>query len=62
MKPLSVEVFQQEDSMVAVYLFPLSAEINKKDISVEFGALIGRISVTQSFNVQEMQFQGKLDL
>jgi len=61
-KPISVEVFQQEDSMVAVYLFPLSAEISKKDTFVEFGALIGRIAVTQSFNVQEMQFQGKLDL
>jgi len=61
-KPLSVEVFQQEDSMVAVYLFPLSAEINRKDVSVEFGALIGRIAVTQSFNVVDMQFQGKPDL
>jgi hypothetical protein len=61
-KPISVEVFQQEDSMVAVYLFSLSAEINKKDIAVEFGALIGRIAVTQSFSVAEMQFQGKLDL
>jgi hypothetical protein len=61
-KPISVEVFQREDSMVAVYLFPFSAEINRKDTFVEFGALIGRISVTQSFNVQAMQFDGKLDL
>jgi hypothetical protein len=61
-KPLSVEVFQQEDSMVAVYLFPLSAELNKKDAYVEFGALIGRISVTRNFIVPDMQFQGKLDL
>jgi hypothetical protein len=61
-KPISVEVFQLEDSMVAVYLFPFSAEIGRKDTYVEFGALIGRIAVTQSFTVQEMQFQGKLDL
>ena len=61
-KPISVEVFQQEDSMVAVYLFPFSAELKKKDGNVEFGALIGRISVTQSFNLLEMEFQGKLDL
>jgi hypothetical protein len=61
-KPISVEVFQQEDSMVAVYLFPLSAEINRKDVNLEFGALIGRISVVQSFNIQDMQFEGKLDL
>jgi hypothetical protein len=48
--------------MVAVYLFPLSAEINRKDMIVDFGALIGRISVEQHFIVQDMQFQGKLDL
>jgi hypothetical protein len=61
-KPISVEVFQQEDSMVAVYLFPITAEINRKDTNLEFGALIGRIAVQQKFNVLEMQFQGKLDL
>ena len=61
-KPISVEVFQQEDSMVAVYLFPITAEINRKDTNLEFGAIIGRIAVRQSFNVLEMQFQGKLDL
>jgi hypothetical protein len=61
-KPISVEVFQLEDSMVAVYLFPFSAELNRKDMSVEFGALIGRIAVSHFFNLQQMQFQGKLDL
>jgi hypothetical protein len=61
-KPIRVEVFQLEDSMVAVYLFPFSAEINRKDTYVTFGALIGRIEVVQNFNVQEMQFEGKLDL
>lgn len=61
-KAISCEVFQQEDSMVAVFLFPLSAEINKKDTYVIFATLIGRISLQKYFNVQEMQFQGKLDL
>jgi hypothetical protein len=61
-KPSRVEVFQQEDSMVAVYLFPYSAEISRKDTFVEFGALIGRLSITQNFNLEDMQFQGKLDL
>ncbi len=61
-KALSVEVFQQEDSMVAVYRFPFGAEITRKDAYVEFGALIGRIAVQQNFSPQEMQFQGKLDL
>jgi hypothetical protein len=61
-KPISVEVFQLEDSMVAVYLFPFSSEISRKDLTVEFGALIGRLSVTHSFNLQQMMFEGKLDL
>lgn len=61
-KPIGCEVFQREDSMVAVYLFPLSAEIGKNDMLVQFSALIGRIAVQQVFNVEEMQFQGKLEL
>ena len=61
-KPSSVEVFELEDSVAVVYLFPLSAEIGKRDALVEFGAMIGRIRVSQSFNLEEMQFQGKLEL
>jgi len=41
-KPSSVEVFQREDGLVVVYLFPLSAELTKKDGLVEFQARIGR--------------------
>ena len=61
-KPSSVEVFQLEHSLVVVYLFPLSAEIGKADGFVEFRALIGRLQITQAFEVGEMQFQGKLEL
>ena len=60
--PSRVEVFQLENSMVVVYQFPLSAEIGKKDGAVEFSALIGRLQVSQHFLVEEMQFQGKLEL
>jgi len=61
-QPSKVEVFQLENSIVVAYLFPLSAEISKKDDVVEFSALIGRLQVSQHFLVQEMQFQGKLEL
>jgi hypothetical protein len=61
-RPSSVEVFQREDGMVIVYLFPLSAEITRKDQRVEFDARIGRLGIAQSFNVEEMQFQGRLEL
>jgi hypothetical protein len=61
-KPLSVEVFELQDSVAVVYRFPLAAEIGKKDAIVEFNALIGRIRVSEPFNIEEMQFQGKLEL
>jgi hypothetical protein len=60
--PSRVEVFELENSVVVAYLFPLSAEIGKKDDVVEFSALIGRLQVSQHFLLAEMQFQGKLEL
>jgi hypothetical protein len=61
-KPARVEVFELETSVAVVYLFPLSAEIGKKDAIVEFNALIGRLQVSEPFNVEDMWFQGKLEL
>jgi hypothetical protein len=61
-KPFRVEAFELEHNTVVVYLFPYSVEISKKDREVEFVALIGRLQVSQTFNVEEMQFQGKLEL
>lgn len=61
-KPVSVEVFQTESGMVVVYLFPLSAEIVKKDGQVQFEAQIGRIVVAQGFDLREMDFMGQLEL
>jgi hypothetical protein len=60
--PTRTEVFELEDNVVVTYLFPLSAEIGKKDSVVEFSALIGRLQVSQHFLVQDMQFQGKPEL
>ena len=61
-KPVRVEVFQRDREIVVVYLFPLSAEITSKDGRVEFEAQIGRIVIAQSFDVEQMEFQGKLEL
>jgi hypothetical protein len=61
-RPSSVEVFQLGDGLVAVYLFPLSAEISPHDRRIEFEARIGRVGVVQFFNLDEMQFQGRLEL
>jgi hypothetical protein len=61
-KPIRAEAFELEHNVVVVYLFPYSAEISKKDATVEFVALIGRLQVSQTFNVEDMLFQGKLEL
>jgi hypothetical protein len=61
-RPARVEVFQLEDGLAVVYLFPMSAEISKKDGQVRFAAQIGRIVVDQTFILSEMEFLGKLEL
>jgi hypothetical protein len=61
-KPVSVEVFQRGSGLVVVYLFPLSAEIVRKDRQLRFEAQIGRIVVAQTFDLSEMEFMGKLEL
>jgi hypothetical protein len=61
-RPDRVEVFQRADGLCVVYLFPLSAEIQKKDSRVEFDATIGRIAVAQFFDLLKMEFLGNLAL
>ncbi|HLY19919.1 MAG TPA: hypothetical protein VKR61_21980 [Bryobacteraceae bacterium] len=61
-RPVRVEVFEREIGMVVVYLFPLSAEISRKDRQIQFEAQIGRIVVSQTFDLSEMEFVGKLEL
>ena len=61
-RPIRAEVFQRENDVVVVYLFPLSAEITRKDRQVEFAAQIGRIVVAQTFELSQMEFMGKLEL
>jgi hypothetical protein len=61
-KPVRAEAFQLEDGVAVVYLFPLSAEISKKDGQIRFEAQIGRIVVTHIFELSEMEFMGKLEL
>jgi hypothetical protein len=61
-KPVEVEVFQRDQEMVVVYQFSLSAEITENDGQLEFQAQIGRIFVDQSFDLEQMKFQGKLEL
>ncbi len=59
-KPSEVEVFQRQDGLAAVYLFPLSAELTPRDGLIEFTARIGRIGLTQYFDAAGMVYAGKL--
>jgi len=61
-RPVRVEVFQRENGAVVVYLFPLSAEITRKDRRIQFEAQIGRIVFAQDFDLSEMEFAGRLEL
>jgi hypothetical protein len=61
-RPVRVEVFQRENDVVVVYLFPLSAEVSKQDLRIRFEAQIGRIVLAQDFDLSEMGFLGKLEL
>lgn len=61
-RPVSAEAFQLEDGVAVVYLFPVSAEISERDGQVRFEAQIGRIVVAQTFNLNAMEFMGKLEL
>jgi len=62
LKPSSVEVLQRDDGPVIVYLFPRSKEITRQDKRVEFDAKIGRLQFAHSFYVDDMNYQGKLEL
>jgi hypothetical protein len=58
-RPSSAEVFQLGHGVVVAYVFPSSMEITRKDGHVAFEAQIGRLVFKQTFNLEEMQVEGK---
>jgi hypothetical protein len=60
-RPVEVEVLQQEDGTIVLYRFPSSAEITKGD-RFDFQAQIGRVFISQSFDAADMYFGGNLEL
>jgi hypothetical protein len=62
LRPSSVQVLQKEAGPVIVFLFPRSTEITRGDKRIEFDAQIGRLEIAQSFYVDAMIYQGKLEL
>lgn len=62
LKPSHVDVIQRDDGLVIVFLFPRTKEITVQDSRVEFNALIGPYQIAQSFHIDEMIYQGKLEI
>lgn len=63
LKPSRVEILRGANGLATiVYLFRRSAEITRKDQSVEFVAQIDRLFLEQFFNVNEMRFMGELEI
>jgi hypothetical protein len=57
-KASRVDIIQDPDGVVLVYVFPRPADITKDEI-FEFDAQMGRYYVAQPFAASDMQFQGK---
>jgi hypothetical protein len=62
LKPSSVEVQQRDSGPLIVYLFPRSKEITRQDKRIDFDVKIGRLKFTQPFFVDDMMYQGKLEM
>ena len=62
LKPSGVEILQRDDGPVILYSFPRSTEIIRSDHKMEFQAQIGNLKFTQMFLLDEMVFQGHLEL
>lgn len=60
--PTSVQVLRREDGPVIVFLFPRSKEITKDDRRIEFDAQIEKLTLTESFYLEDMTYQGKVEL
>jgi hypothetical protein len=61
-QPSSVQILRREDGPVIVFLFPRAKEITKDDRRIEFDAQINKLTLTQSFYLEDMAFQGKTEL
>jgi hypothetical protein len=62
LKPDRVRVIGRDDGMVIVYMVPRTKEISKNDGRIYFDAQIGRLHVSQTFFVQDMVYNSKLEL
>lgn len=61
-RPVRVEVFQRDADLVVAYVFSRSEEFTRSDKFLQFRAQIGRFTVVHDFDLQQMWFQGRLEM
>jgi hypothetical protein len=60
--PSDVDFAQQEKALIVYYLFPKTEPITLDDKDVEFVAKVGPVEVKRKFKLQDMVYDGKLQL
>jgi hypothetical protein len=61
-KASDVKVLPRDDGNLVVFFFPRSKEISKNDGQVDFEAVMGALTVKQTFLLSPMTWEGKLEL
>ena len=57
-----VKLLTRDDNAVLLLLFPKSQEITASDKEVEFSTRVSRMEIKQKFPLEDMAFDGKLQL
>jgi hypothetical protein len=61
-KPSDVKILSRDEGIWVIYYFPRSKEITAKDSQLDFDAKLGHYGVSQTFYLQDMTYNGKLEL
>jgi hypothetical protein len=61
-KPSKVQILRREDGPVILYTFPRSKKISVEDYVITFVAEMGRMQVSQTFYLEKMMYNGKLEM
>ncbi len=61
-KASSVEIIHRPEGALVLYYFPMSIEISRHDHHVEFGAQLGQMQISRFFDLEDMIWEGKLEI
>lgn len=61
-KPSKVQVLQRENGPVIVYWFPRQKKISTEDYAITLDAQMGQMRIIQTFLLEKMVYNGKLEM